>query len=205
MFKNGSLTGQQGLSVRLDWITSLLIVTAAMIFLFGTVFVGTQTSLLANGAITIMIAGLTLGIVFKTYIFDLSLDKRELSQIMVWTLVCMGAVLMVNRATPSFSEIELSGFNPRLFGVLIAVSETVFFQGFLLPWLQRLTKMSLLAVILCAAAFAAFHLNIYGGDIHALLVVLGGGLVLNYATLQTKRLTPACLSHSLINSLASGG
>jgi len=197
--------GAKGPSVSLDWITSLLIVTATMIFLFGTVFVGTQTSLLANGAITIMIAGLTLGIVFNTYRFDLTLSMKELSQTVTWTVACMGAVLAINFATPQFSEIELSGFNPRLFGVLIAVSEEMFFRGFLLPWLHRLTKSSLLAVLLCASAFAAFHLNVYQADVSALLVVLGGGVVLSYATLQTKRLTPATLGHVGINFLASGG
>ena len=194
--------GIRGPSVRIDWITGLLIVTATLIFLFGTVFIKTETSLLASGAITIMIAGLTLGVVFRTYSFDMNLSKKEFAQIMTWTIACMGVVLMMNYATPRFSEIELAGFNPRFFGVLMGVSEETFFRGFLLPWLHRLTKSGILAVLLSASAFAVFHLNVYSGQLSSLIIVLGGGLVLGYATLRTQRLTPATSGHCFINFLA---
>ena len=200
MLKNGRLTGVHGWIVRLDWISSLLIVTASLIFLYGTVFIGTEAGVLANGAITILAMGLTLAILFKTVSFDLSISKKEFSQILTWTFACLGAVLAINFVTP---RLPLAGFNPKMFGVLIAVAETMFFQGFLLPWLMRLTRISILAVLLCATAATAFHFNVYPfSNLNALLIVFGGFTVLNFATLQTRRLTPAVLGHSLINFLA---
>ena len=200
MLHNGRLTGVHGWVMRLDWISSLLIVTASLIFLYGTVFIGTEAGVLASGAITILAMGLTLAILFKTVSFDLSISKKEFSQILTWTFACLGAVLAINFVTPRLS---LAEFNPKMFGVLIAVAETVFFQGFLLPWLMRLTRISILAVLLCAGAATAFHLNVYGGDPSALLIVFGGFAILNFATLQTRRLTSAMVGHSLINLLSS--
>ena len=197
---NGRLTGVHGWTVRLDWISSLLIVTASLIFLYGTVFIGTEAGVLASGAITILAMGLTLSILFKTVSFDLSISKKEFSQILTWTFACLGAVLAINFVTP---QLPLAGFDPKMFGVLIAVAETMFFQGFLLPWLQRLTRISILAVLLCATAATAFHFNVYPfSNLNALLIVFGGFTVLNFATLQTQRLTPAMLGHSCINFLA---
>lgn len=196
---NGRLTGVHGWIVRLDWISSLLIVTASLIFLYGTVFIGTEAGVLASGAITILVIGLTLAALFKTVSFDLFIDKKEFTQILTWTFACLGAVLAINFVTP---RLPLAEFDPKMFGVLIAVAETVFFQGFLLPWLQRLTRISILAVLLCAGAATAFHINIYGTSPSALLIVFGGFAVLNFATLQTQRLTPSMLGHSLINLLS---
>jgi hypothetical protein len=194
------LAGVKGWFVRLDWISALLIVTASLIFLYGTVFIGTEAGTLASGAITILIVGLTLATLFRTISFDLYIDKKEFSQIFTWTFACLGAVLAINFVTP---RLPLAEFNPKMFGVLIAVAETMFFQGFLLPWLQRLTRISILAVLLCAGAATAFHLNVYGTSTSALLIVFGGFAVLNFATLQTQRLTPAMLGHSAINFLAA--
>ena len=198
---NGRLTGVHGWTVRLDWISSLLIVTASLIFLYGTVFVGTEAGVLASGAITILAMGLTLSILFKTVSFDLSISKKEFSQILTWTFACLGAVLAINFVTP---QLPLAGFDPKMFGVLIAVAETMFFQGFLLPWLQRLTRITILAVLLCAGAATAFHMNVYGLNTSTLLIVFGGFTILNFATMQTQRLTPAMLGHSIINFWASG-
>lgn len=200
VFSNGRLTGVHGWTVRLDWISSLLVVTASMIFLYGTVFIGTEAGVLASGAITIMVVGLTLAALFRTVSFDLHIDKREFSQILTWTFACLGAVLMINFVTP---RLPLAEFNPKMFGVLIAVAETMFFQGFLLPWLMRLTRVSILAVILGATAATAFHFSVYHSSLSALLIVFGGFAVLNFATLQTQRLTSAMLGHSCINFLSS--
>ena len=201
MLHNGRLTGVHGWIVRLDWISSLLIVTASLIFLYGTMFIGTEAGVLASGAITILAMGLTLSILFKTVSFDFSISKKEFSQILTWTSACLGAVLAINFVTP---QLPLAGFDPRMFGVLIAVAETMFFQGFLLPWLQRLTRITILAVLLCAGAATAFHMNVYGLNTSTLLIVFGGFTILNFATMQTQRLTPAMLGHSIINFWASG-
>jgi len=168
--------------------------------LYGTVFIGTEAGVLASGAITILAMGLTLAILFKTVSFDLSISKKEFSQILTWTFACLGAVLAINFVTP---RLPLAGFDAKMFGVLIAVAETMFFQGFLLPWLQRLTRISILAVLLCAGAATAFHFNVYSTSPSALLIVFGGFTILNFATLQTRRLTSAMVGHSLINLLSS--
>ena len=199
VLRDGHLTGVQGSTVQLDWISSLLVVIASLIFLFGTVFTGTETSVSASATITILLAGLTLAILFRTVNFDLSISKREFSQIFTWTVACIGAVLMINFVTP---RLPLAEFDPKMFGVLIAVAETMFFQGFLLPWLQRLTRITVLAAVLCAGVACAFHFNVYHSSPSALLVVFGAFTVLNLATLQTQRLTPAMLGHSAINFLA---
>ena len=199
VLRDGHLTGVKGSTVRLDWISSLLVVTAGLIFLYGTVLIGTEAGTLANAAVTILVVGLTLALLFKTLAFDLSISKAEFTQILTWTFVCLGAVLMINFVTPRLS---LAEFNPKMFGILIAVAETMFFQGFLLPWLHRLTRISILAVLLCAGAATAFHFNVYHLNMNALLIVFGGFAMLNFATLQTQRLTPAALSHSAINFLS---
>jgi membrane protease YdiL (CAAX protease family) len=163
------------------------------------VFIGTEAGALASGAITILIIGLTLAALFRTISFDLSISKQEFSQILTWTFVCLGASLMMNFVTPRLS---LAEFDPKMFGVLIAVAETMFFQGFLFPWLQRLTRISILAVVLGAGAATAFHFNVYHLNTSALLIVFGCFAVFNFATLQTQRLTSPMLGHSIINLLS---
>jgi membrane protease YdiL (CAAX protease family) len=51
--------------------------------------------------------------------------------------------------------------------------------------------------------FAIYHFAVYG-SIDVLLVVLGSGIVLSYAVLRTRRLSPTVLAHVINNFIATG-
>ena len=200
VLRNGHLTGTQGWRVKIDWITSLLIVIADVIFLFGTTFASTQVDAPSTKAVTILVVGIASSLLFGTVTFDLSISRREFAQIFTWTIACVGASLILNFVTP---KLPMATFDPKMFGVLLSVAETMFFQAFFLIWLSRLShKISILGAFLCAGGACAFHFFVYGLNLSVLAIVFGCFLVLNLATLQTQRLTPAMLGHSFINFLA---
>lgn len=201
MARQGGLTGTRGFSVKLDWISGFLMVTAGLIFLYGTVFLGMRISDLAMASIIILLTGISFALLFKTFTVDLHLSRKELAGTIRWTLISIGAVAVINYVAPR--SFEAVGFDPRLFGVLIATAEEVMFRLFLLPWLLRLTGNAWVAIGLSALAFMTYHFYRYGGDWTALFIVLAGGAILGHATIQTQRITSSMGGHCLVNLLAA--
>lgn len=83
------------------------------------------------------------------------------------------------------------------FSVSMAISEEVFFRGFLLNWLANINNT--IANILQALLFSVYHFAVYGQSISLLIYVFLAGLILGYMALRTGSLTTSILIHILVN------
>ena len=192
--------GVKGWAVQMDIITVTLLVSAFFYFIFATVWMGTTVGEVGLRAVTMVLAGMMFASFFRTFTFDFSLSKNEMRQLFTWTLISLAINLTINFALRKVMGAALD--IPRSTAVFQGVGEEVLFRLWLFPWLYRMTRSDLLAAILTASAFTAMHFARYGADPLALMIVFGGGFILSYAVLQTRRLAAPMLGHCLINFLA---
>ena len=87
---------------------------------------------------------------------------------------------------------------------LIAVGETLFFQGFVLKYLKTLFKFAPFAIVGSALIFMAYHNWRYGASPATMGYVLYAGVLMSYICHVTKRMWPAYLVHIINNLIAVG-
>jgi membrane protease YdiL (CAAX protease family) len=83
-----------------------------------------------------------------------------------------------------------------IIGVGAGLTEELFFRGFLMPWIERLTKNTWSAIILSGAIFSIFHTNLY--DFIPILIV---GILFGYIYSKTRDLKLNIFIHALYNSI----
>lgn len=84
---------------------------------------------------------------------------------------------------------------------VVAASEELIFRGTIFPLLAKINVV--IAILLTSIFFALFHLGAYGGDIPALVVALGIGMIL--ALLYMKfNIGAAIAFHSVYNLIILG-
>jgi len=120
------------------------------------------------------------------------------------TGVSMG-VQFISQAVFTFTDTEQA-----LYFVFAAITEEVFFRGFILTIFIKLdkTKMKfsppkLIGVLVQAIGFAAIHQNYYS-NLPMLISVFVGGLILGFAYLIWEDLTANILGHFLLNVIVVG-
>ena len=84
------------------------------------------------------------------------------------------------------------------------LSEDIFFRGFVTAWLIKITQ-PMLGILLGAGVFCIYHLQVYGLNQNALMIIFGAGVVLGWAMYTTKSLTAPILAHVLVNFIGLGG
>jgi len=182
-----------------DPVSIFLAVIALLIFTWTTTFVdlAPEVAYKALVAVVLLVSGIVLGKMFSETRVDYAVAGKEFSMILAWTAACAAAIVFANIAVPMAVE----PLDPRMFAVLIAVSEEVFFRYFATSMFASLTG-KWAGTVLSATLFATYHLAVYGGSPSSLLTVWVGGLILSFAFLETKRITPPILAHVLINYIA---
>lgn len=186
-----------------DLISINAIILTLVLFLYGAVSLEGPTGYNSIVAAILLIAG-----GFMAYflgLISIGSPKAPGQRLnLLWLLGCLGVVFILNWST---SWRTLSTDQPLgniAETVLIGVSEDVFFRGFITAWLIALMG-PVLGILLGSGVFTIYHLNVYGGDLNAMMIVFGAGLVLGWAMFQTKSLTAPILAHVLVNFLALGG
>jgi len=184
-----------------DFISINLIVAAIIIFMYASTFVGTNVASQALFAVSLLTSGLLLTIVLTKIRIDTRFNVNELAVMMNWLLICMGAILIVNKI--AFIRWEVSPMPANLFAVLIAISEEVFFRVFLTTWFYMLAG-KFFAIFLSSTAWSVYHFAVYGSDLVVIGVILVAGFVLGYAYVESRRASVPMLAHALINLIAVG-
>lgn len=183
-----------------DFISISLVILAITLFLYSTTFRGTEIADLSMVAVVLLLAGLTMSFLVGKVRIDFRLSSRESLDVLVWTGVSMGAIFVVNLVR--HLKFEVAPMDPRLFSILIGISEEMFFRVFLTAWLIMLVG-EMLGIMLGSSIWTVFHLFTYQTDPSALAVIFGAGLVLGYAFVKSRRASPVMLAHCSVNAVAS--
>ena len=98
---------------------------------------------------------------------------------------------------------NLSIIDAGLCVTLIAIGETMFFQGCILPYLLTLIKWPIFGILGSSAIFMGYHNWVYGADPATMGYVFFAGVILAYVCHVTKRLWPTMVIHILNNLIAT--
>ena len=122
-------------------------------------------------------------------------------QILFYTAVSTLALTLASFAVRVLVPASLDVAAGAMFVCLMAVAETVFFQGFILNFLLARFPSSV-AIVACSVVSGALHLARYGSDLSSLSYVMAGFVVLNWAAWKSGRMSVPMLAH-LLNNLMS--
>ncbi|MFN7239264.1 MAG: lysostaphin resistance A-like protein [Chitinophagales bacterium] len=82
-----------------------------------------------------------------------------------------------------------------IIGIGAGLTEELFFRGFLMPWIEKITKNTWVAIILSGTIFSFFHANFY--DFFPIVIV---GILFGYIYSKTRDLKLNIFIHALYNS-----
>jgi membrane protease YdiL (CAAX protease family) len=190
--------------VIVDNVAVLGIVLSILLFLYGSTFAdqnpaAAEKSLLA---FSLGLGGLVMMMLMIGVEYDRHLSWAELNQSVYLVGLALFAVVMINAVTFKFVKLEVAPMPRSMFAVLIGISETLLFIGFLQSWITAVTGQPLLGVLASNVVFATFHAAVYGLNTPALLVVGASGVMLSVTFMLTRRLSIPILAHAIINLLA---
>ena len=195
--------------IRQDYLSKGLTALAAFTLVFLGTF-GTTLLLQASFIVILILVAFALNSLYKIEFEDINIDKTESRSIILYGAISLGVIVSMNFLVPkSLSIFDLSqvpvgqlSIVSMSLGVLIAVGEEQYFRGFGLNLMLTKLPYSFMAILASAALFTVYHLNVYGSSLDSMIIVLGGGLVLGFAAVQTKRVSTVMLPHILVNVLA---
>lgn len=154
---------------------------------------------------------LTTGIALQMYVGhqveeDRHIDRNEAGDIAMNAVICLAVISVTSffvSALPSMTgELSFTPTNTVLYSILMAVAEEHFFRGALTGYLLTVTSPSL-AVIGSGMIFGVYHLAVYGTDPSAMIYVMVAGMVLSWAAVRTRRLSPGILAHVANNIMST--
>lgn len=193
--------------VYLDYIgVGIVVLSLSILFFEG--LGDNQTMLTATYINLLTVAGLVLGVGTGGLRWAKGAESNAQSaKEVLYYLYAFGAIALMNffvKAVPP--TLATTANISKVIAVEIAAAEEVWFRGFFGTWLaNQYRRAGLLGgMIAQAAIFAAYHTFVYGDDPTALFIVFGAGLVMGYADIKAKSLTPSLLAHTFNNALATG-
>jgi membrane protease YdiL (CAAX protease family) len=143
---------------------------------------------------------------------DIKTTSSEYRGILYYTVIAVAGMFIAGFAVNflNFGDLALTSFDSLIYSLIIAVAETMFFQGFILAFLlssniRFLRGNPYLAIIAGAGICVAYHLARYGANPNALLYVFFGFTILNWVAYKSRRLSPVAGGHLINNALASSG
>lgn len=181
--------------IRFFGIMSILVAT--LILMYGTTFRGdpeiTQILLIATMMLTIGITfgALMTGLRFKFW-------DMEIIETLLWTGASFGGILVVNQLVPI--QFDVTGISPRLLGVLVGVSEELFFRVWLCGVASKFNQWG--AILGSSAVWSAYHIARYGGSFNVLFLIFVAGCMLGWIYLNTKVADGVIFAHALVNWFA---
>jgi len=148
---------------------------------------------------------------------DSSVTRKEGLSLGYYTVVALFGILAIGYAinlTKYISSLQTfsTQYDSLLYSALMAVSEEMFFRGFITDFLltaSAVTSIKILkigypynALILSATIFMGYHFARYGTQFDALIYVFAGGFILSWVAFKSKRLGPSMLAHSITNIIS---
>lgn len=189
----------------LDIISINAIILTIMLVIYGATWKDPGSFMETNVSMFLLLGGITMAVLLGLVRITGVPRGAQGKQILMWLLICLGVVFLLNWST-TWKTVELRALTIGVVtsAVLIGVSETVFFGGFIQAWLIKLMG-PVLGILMGAGVFSIYHLQVYGLDQNSMFVVFGAGLVLGWAMYTTKSLTAPLLAHVLVNFIGLGG
>jgi membrane protease YdiL (CAAX protease family) len=188
--------------VKFDIIMIFLVALASTIFALGLTW-DDPFSLRVG---VMMSIGLGVAMFAGTASQDISIDKKEWTEIMFWTVICASVIAAYNlfiRQTVTFESIT-DPMLRKLSSANVGISEEILFGMFLTPLFYRFTRANLPATLLAVMAiFMLYHIYVYGTDLQALMIVTGGRGILSLSVIMSRRVTSATLAHAGVNFLVT--
>lgn len=140
---------------------------------------------------------------------DTVVTQSELQNVGVYALLALAGLAVGNLFIQGYFVPQVPNqilalslpFVSTIFTVLMAISETQFFQGELLPLIGQKTGWGV-AIPIVAIIGVGFHMNIYGTQPNALMYVFIGFLLLSWVAVKTRRVLTAMIGH-VGNNLAN--
>jgi membrane protease YdiL (CAAX protease family) len=196
-----------------DRISMSAFAIATFITIYLAVF---QTTAIITFPLILLLAGISMEYMLeregsgfkKTEKPDTKLDKKDISTTLYYaTFGFVG--LMITGYSINYvgfaGSLQITSFDNVLYSALMAISEEMFFRGFVFDLFLSAIKFHWIAIFLSAGVFAVYHLAVYSTEFNSLLFVFAGGLILSWITLKTRRLGPSILAHSANNIFATIG
>ena len=192
--------------IKHDTISIAFSIIAIMLLIFLSTF-GADLMLRAGFSVLLILSGLALSRMTGNLEIDDDIDPSEGISIMKWFMISVGIIVMLAMYVPkiplsldNLSSTELL-LVPRMFAVLMAISEEIFFRGFVTNFF--ITKFSLSFGILASGVFfGIYHLAVYGTEMSIMMYVVGAGLILSYVAVKTGRTSTTMLAHVLVNAIS---
>jgi membrane protease YdiL (CAAX protease family) len=178
-----------------------MIVAAFLMLIYLATFETTTIILFPS---ILLIGGLTMEMFLerKREVTDDDATVKSLGKIGYFSVIALFGIFLVGYTVNLFPLItlQLTSYSALVYSVLIAVSEEVFFRGFVTDWLLVNMKKTYLALVASAAVFCAYHLARYGTNVNALAYVFFGGFILSWVAYKSKRISPTLIAHVINNA-----
>lgn len=132
-------------------------------------------------------------------------DPVLIKNIFFYTMTALASLIVISAITPNFlkiSNLELTGADAILFGVMMAIGEERVFRGGLFYRIHYSTKSYLLTGFMTAAIFTVYHLAVYQNDLATMIYVFSAGLLLAYINIIAGVQSPSLIAHVGANILA---
>ncbi len=199
-------------SIRADEISNWITVIGVLIPIFIYLFVQTNTIWLFPMFLNLAGMAIQYWLVPRkrkknqSYEIQQAEDSPQLvKNILFYTLIALASLIVISAVTPNFlkiSNLELTGADAILFGIMMAIGEERVFRGGLFFRIQYSTKSFFITAILTALLFTIYHLAVYQNDLAAMIYVFSAGLLLAYINIISGVQSPSLIAHIGANILA---
>jgi membrane protease YdiL (CAAX protease family) len=133
-------------------------------------------------------------------------EPETASKIMIYTAVAVLAIAVTGMfITAARIPAQFTGVNAILFSILMAVSEEIFFRGFITNMLASASKVPPVTILASGLIFAVYHFARYGTSPASILYVFVAGVILSWIAWHSQRLSPVICAHVLNNIVSIGG
>ena len=195
--------------IKQDVISITLTSLAVMMLLFLSTF-GQDLMLRSVFAVSLIVAGVVLARMTKTYDEDDDVSWMDLKYTFQYVVMSLGVIMLLSMVVPKISlSIDTSQLSssdlflvPKMFGVLIAVSEETFFRLYATNYFILKSGSLSLGLISSGLLFGVYHLAVYGTNPNLMIYVTGAGILLSYVAFKTQRVSTTMIAHVIINALA---
>lgn len=196
--------------MKVDTISITLIIFALCASIYLSLWVADKTYVLFPSIL--LFAGLFINFMVGGRIQqDPYVDRNELQDIGLYSAFILAVIYVTNMVQAYnvfipqniLSALAQYGSMSIAVGMLLAVSEEVFFRAGLLEFFRLFTRSDIVAIFASAGAFMIYHFAVYQKP-NALIYVFAAGAAMAYAVIRTDRLSPSLIGHVVNNAVALG-
>mgnify|MGYP000613178884 CR=1 FL=1 len=206
--------------IRYDPVSVSLVALAGFLCLYFATF---ETYLLVLFPVVILLISIIIKVYARQQVpvpEDPQISPEERTEILahsIFGFIAIGlmGMLIQNFLMPRLPAVHLLGLPPSLqiayenlnvkdkmlYGALMAICEEALFRDALLNFTEK--TFGMLNVLVNGLMFMFYHFAVYGTAIDTLMYVALAGMILAWVTYRTGRITPAMLTHIMVNVVST--